>query len=206
MLELGNSKYTGRFSEHQDGTCTLFISDNQDGAIIAKEGAKSFDGALRRFASFVRARQHHTEPSGPKIRCGYCGLWNSTTRQRKQGTMCSPCEEKRHRRQNRKSRRGTNLRKIRLYILNRDNNRCQHCSDYIAGADATLDHIDPNGPESPENVQLLCRSCNSRMALLRRPDLREAGFHFTIGDYAIIQQEKNEDLIISNTVLSPYQT
>lgn len=168
---------------------------------------KSIDEALRRSASFVKARQHHTEPPKPKIPCGYCGLMDPTTRRRKQGIMCSSCEEKRRRRRNRKGRRAANLQKIRPDILNRDNNRCQECSTYITGADATLDHIDPDGPESPDNIQLLCRSCNSRRAarLTSRRGYEHIGSR-TIGQYAISQQEETENLIISSAILSPYQT
>ena len=211
MLKLVHSKYTGRFIKHQDGTCAFFISDNQDGEIIGRERTKNLREALRQFASFIKSQQHHTGSSKPTIRCRYCGRIDLTTRQRKQGVMCSPCEEKLRLRRNLKSRRAANLQKIRPYILNRDNNRCQECSTYITGSDATLDHIDPNGPESPENIQLLCRSCNSSRAHTLRSASRWGHLHhcigqYIIGQYAIAQQEENEALIIAGTIISPYQT
>ena len=210
MLKLVHSNYTGRFIKHQDGTCALHISDNQHDEIIEKVRAKSTREALRQFSFFIKSQQYRTEPSKPTIKCKYCGRIDLTTRNRKQGIMCSSCEEKCRLRQNRKSRRAANLRKIRHYILNRDNNRCQECSIYITGSDATLDHIDPNGPESPENIQLLCRSCNSSRAHTLRSaarwgHLRHCIGQYIIGRYAISQQEENEALIIAGTIISPYQ-
>ena len=53
-------------------------------------------------------------------------------------------------------------KKHRGYIIERDGGRCRHCHKEVSGRNATLDHIDPDGPNEPENLQLLCRSCNSR--------------------------------------------
>ncbi len=44
----------------------------------------------------------------------------------------------------------------------RDNYQCQKCN---SRNDLTLDHIQPyskGGPESYENLRVLCRSCNSK--------------------------------------------
>ena len=53
-------------------------------------------------------------------------------------------------------------KKHRSYIIERDGGQCRHCHEKVSGRNATLDHIDPDGPSEPENLQLLCRSCNSR--------------------------------------------
>lgn len=53
-------------------------------------------------------------------------------------------------------------KKHRGYIIERDGGQCRHCHKEVSGRNATLDHIDPDGPNEPENLQLLCRSCNSR--------------------------------------------
>ena len=50
---------------------------------------------------------------------------------------------------------------VRREVLNRDRN-CRHCG---SGNDLTLDHIVPyskGGPDTVENLQVLCRPCNAR--------------------------------------------
>ena len=59
-----------------------------------------------------------------------------------------------------KGRRIENLRKIRAQVIKRDGSRCQNCNKRVYGRDAQLDHKDPEGPETLENVHLLCQSCN----------------------------------------------
>ena len=53
-------------------------------------------------------------------------------------------------------------KKHRSFIIERDGGRCKHCNEEVNGRNATLDHIDPDGPSKPDNLQLLCRSCNAR--------------------------------------------
>lgn len=57
-------------------------------------------------------------------------------------------------------------RRLRLAILDRDNWICANCGKHLAGGDATVDHITPldRGGErlAPENLQAMCKSCNSR--------------------------------------------
>lgn len=51
---------------------------------------------------------------------------------------------------------------VRRSIFERDEYRCRHCGGYI---DLSLDHIVPwskGGSDEPDNLQTLCRSCNSR--------------------------------------------
>lgn len=60
-----------------------------------------------------------------------------------------------------RGRRSYNLKKIRPQVIDRDDSRCRRCKKRVQGEDATVDHIDPEGPETLENLQLLCRSCNS---------------------------------------------
>ena len=51
--------------------------------------------------------------------------------------------------------------RLRKAVMERDAYRCQHCGDWH---DLTLDHIIPEskgGPTTFENLQVLCRSCNS---------------------------------------------
>ncbi len=53
-------------------------------------------------------------------------------------------------------------RHLRRSVFERDAYRCQVCSGW---ADLTVDHIHPEslgGALEPENLQTLCRSCNSR--------------------------------------------
>ena len=60
-----------------------------------------------------------------------------------------------------KSRRSYNMNKLRPQIIDRDNGRCQNCNKRVKGANATLDHKNPEGPETLENLHLLCRACNT---------------------------------------------
>lgn len=60
-----------------------------------------------------------------------------------------------------KQRRSYRTRKHRATVIERDDGRCQRCGKEVSGRDATLDHIDPNGPSEPENLRLYCRSCNA---------------------------------------------
>jgi 5-methylcytosine-specific restriction endonuclease McrA len=55
----------------------------------------------------------------------------------------------------------TNSLKFKVY--KRDKGRCQLCQDKLLLKDATLDHIKPKskgGPNSIDNLQLMCRQCN----------------------------------------------
>lgn len=52
-------------------------------------------------------------------------------------------------------------RAVRAAVFNRDGHRCVACA---AVDDLTLDHIYPwslGGPDSEDNLRVLCRSCNS---------------------------------------------
>lgn len=60
-----------------------------------------------------------------------------------------------------KSRRSYNMRKLRPQVIDRDDGRCQNCKKRVKSREATLDHKDPEGPETLENLQLLCRACNT---------------------------------------------
>ena len=51
---------------------------------------------------------------------------------------------------------------IRTAVLDRDGHTCRRCG---ATEDLALDHIHPwslGGPDTPDNLQVLCRPCNSR--------------------------------------------
>ena len=60
-----------------------------------------------------------------------------------------------------KGRRAYQLTKLRPQIIDRDDSRCQGCNKRVAGRDATLDHKDPEGPATLDNVHLLCQRCNT---------------------------------------------
>lgn len=57
---------------------------------------------------------------------------------------------------------GNKVKNISAGIFSRDGNRCKHCG---ATDNLTIDHITPvskGGSDNPENLQTLCRSCNSK--------------------------------------------
>ena len=60
-----------------------------------------------------------------------------------------------------KGRRAYRLAKLRPAIIDRDDGRCQACGKRVEGRDATLDHKDPEGPETLDNIHLLCKRCNT---------------------------------------------
>ena len=60
-----------------------------------------------------------------------------------------------------KSKRSYEMSKLRPQIIDRDNGRCRNCDKRVKGIDATIDHKDPEGPATLENLHLLCRACNT---------------------------------------------
>jgi len=52
-------------------------------------------------------------------------------------------------------------------VRERDGDTCRYCGKTVSWTDkrgpdgATYDHVDPNGPTTPENLVVACRSCNS---------------------------------------------
>lgn len=55
---------------------------------------------------------------------------------------------------------GTGWRKIRQRIINRDRGLCQQCGNEGDSVDHILPRIQ-GGTDDEENLQLLCRTCNS---------------------------------------------
>lgn len=50
---------------------------------------------------------------------------------------------------------------IKAFVFDRDEHACRRCG---ATEDLTLDHVHPwsvGGPDTPDNLQVLCRPCNS---------------------------------------------
>lgn len=51
---------------------------------------------------------------------------------------------------------------VKVAVFERDRHACRRCG---ATSDLTLDHVHPwsiGGPDTPDNLQVLCRPCNSR--------------------------------------------
>lgn len=65
-----------------------------------------------------------------------------------------------------KQRRLYRTGKHRQAVIERDNGQCQRCRKKVSGRNATLDHIDPEGPDELENLRLYCRSCNASKSRL----------------------------------------
>lgn len=74
--------------------------------------------------------------------------------------------------------RAYNARKAALYrdpellaaVRKRDGDRCRYCGSLVNWKDrrgstgATYDHVDPDGPNTLDNLVIACRGCNSRKA------------------------------------------
>ena len=69
-----------------------------------------------------------------------------------------PVKDESHARDAAKQRRLYHTRKHRQTVIGRDGGRCQRCGKEVSGRNATLDHIDPDGPSQPDNLRLYCRS------------------------------------------------
>lgn len=69
-----------------------------------------------------------------------------------------------------KQKRYYHTKKHKAFVIQRDGGHCKYCGKEVAGRDATMDHIDPDGPSEPDNLQLLCKSCNSRKNNLSEQD------------------------------------
>ena len=62
---------------------------------------------------------------------------------------------------------------IRLQIIERDGEQCQHCSKPVKGQSRVLDRKDPAKSETLDNLHLVCRRCQrlkKREALGRVPE------------------------------------
>ena len=87
-----------------------------------------------------------------------------------------------------RQRRSYHTRKHRAAVIERDGGRCQRCGKEVSGRDATLDHIDPNGPSEPKHLRIYCRSCNSSKSRLSdrqvsRRDARRAAWQQEIEEW-----------------------
>ena len=99
-----------------------------------------------------------------------------------------------------KSRRLGRLRKIRPQVIERDDSRCQNCNKRVKGNSATLDHKDPEGPETLENIHLLCRACNTLKGQMSWDEFRRSQEEWQ----AQVQKRQSErpDFICKQTGLS----
>ncbi len=99
-----------------------------------------------------------------------------------------------------KSRRQAELRKIRPAVIERDGGCCQNCEKRVWGRDATLDHKNPEGPATLENVHLLCRACNTLKGRRTWEEFQQAQAEWR----AAVEQRQNArpDIICQQTGLS----
>ena len=64
-------------------------------------------------------------------------------------------------------------RSVRESVLARDSNKCRYCGVDVTGV-AQLDHWEPRGPSTVENLVTACRGCNIRKSNVRPRQLRKA--------------------------------
>ena len=99
-----------------------------------------------------------------------------------------------------KSRRNAPLRKLRPVIMERDNGRCQNCDKRVTGRDAALDHKDPEGETTEDNLILLCQRCNTIKSNRTWDEFQEEQKEFRARVKA--QQDARPDFICHQTGLS----
>ena len=95
-----------------------------------------------------------------------------------------------------RGRRAYQLKKLRPQVIDRDGGRCQGCQKRVEGREATLDHIDPEGPGSLENLHLLCQGCNALKGKMNWVDFQAILAH--VKD----SQESRPDFVCQRTGLS----
>ena len=88
------------------------------------------------------------------------------------GGPMTPAERQREFRLNHPERSGRRAHlnrdhELRLTIRRRDGDRCRYCGETVNWVDrrsplgGTYDHVNPNGDNSPENLVVACRRCNT---------------------------------------------
>jgi hypothetical protein len=104
-------------------------------------------------AAFARATEAILDPDAL---CDQLGIARSRGRMAK----CYPFALKRSRATG-SAQRTTETKEFRQQIIVRDRRHCLCCGYRVKGKNAALDHIDPQGPTEPCNLQLLCTACNT---------------------------------------------
>ena len=99
-----------------------------------------------------------------------------------------------------KHRRSYNRQKLRPQVIERDGSRCQNCNKRVWGRDAQLDHKDPEGPETLDNLVLLCQRCNTIKGRRAWDEFQEAQHEWQKQLQA--RQNTRPDIICKQTGLS----
>ncbi len=107
-------------------------------------------------ARLKRACRHHRCAGTTTHRSGYC--------EQHQPTDSSWAQWQRRKGSSSQRGYGTDWRKLRFMILERDNHLCQeHLRQGVIKAGNHVDHIIPkaqNGTDDPNNLQTLCKDCH----------------------------------------------
>ena len=72
-----------------------------------------------------------------------------------------------------RSRNGQIKRGMRLEIIERDGDQCQHCGRQTTGNNSDLDEKDPTKPRNVENLHILCRRCLRAKGDMSWPDFQD---------------------------------
>lgn len=120
--------------------------------------------AVAAMISNGHARIEHDRP-------GYPGAWLLLLTPRRLAYDAAEAEARRKKAEARAAKialRGGQIHRApipqqtRAFVFDRDGHACRRCG---STEDLTLDHIHPwslGGPDTPDNLQALCRPCNSR--------------------------------------------
>lgn len=77
-------------------------------------------------------------------------------------------EVERHRERNTRRQALVRLPELRAFIRERDCDRCRYCGAQVRWKDrrspqgGTYDHVDPEGPNTDDNLVVCCRACNAK--------------------------------------------
>ena len=92
------------------------------------------------------------------------------------------------------------MQEIKPQILAKNRNTCQSCKTKVSGKEAILDHKDPQGPETFDNLHILCRRCHYHKGKKSWEQYQED--HAKWEEYVKKAQEERKDFTCENTGLS----
>lgn len=161
-------------------------ADKRDAALIALYGIKSGQYVPRpsEVTPLSRGPKNLHMPARLKRACRYSGCAGTTTHrsgycEKHQPTESSWSPWQRKKGSSSQRGYGSDWRKLRSMILERDNHLCQeHLKQGVIKAGHHVDHIVPKaqkGTDEPSNLQTLCHSCHAHKTATERQQGKGGG-------------------------------